>query len=269
MTLVRFFLRVCKRRKLVICITVSSVLSIAATADTERFYVTTGVGFTHASDATFTDLDCESSSPAALYGCGTGTDGERHRSVGDFRTVGVLDLGMGFVISSGFRMEVRYDNKPDQVFRGRTNFLSPERMQSVRADLSVRSVMLVGIADLPSLDLPVLGSIRPFVGAGLGSAQLQIGTLQMTFPRTTTIVPKSTRTDTSRMVMAGFSLPIKEGATLDLAWRIMDMGDVRTGQDTGQVVWRDGRREPLDLELAATRARIKDKGMVVSIRFAL
>ena len=69
--------------------------------------------------------------------------------------------------------------------------------------------------------------------------------------------------------MAGFSLPIKEGARLDLAWRIMDMGDVRTGQDTGQVVWRDGRREPLDLELAATRARIKDKGMVVSIRFAL
>ena len=37
---------------------------------------------------------------------------------------------------------------------------------------------------------------------------------------------------------------------------------------SGRVVWRDGSREPLPLELAPTRARLKGHGVRLSLRYA-
>ena len=41
-------------------------------APTGGFYLRAGAGIERAADTRFTDVDCNSTSPAALYGCGTG-----------------------------------------------------------------------------------------------------------------------------------------------------------------------------------------------------
>ena len=57
--------------------------------------------------------------------------------------------------------------------------------------------------------------------------------------------------------------------TLELAWRYSDLGFLQTGQGQGCVIWRDGSREPLLLDLAVTRAKLKGHGLRLSLRFAL
>ena len=83
----------------------------------------------------------------------------------------------------------------------------------------------------------------------------------MTFPATTTTVPGGSRTGLAWMVTGGVGMAVGERAILDLAWRYTDLGKVRTGRGPGRVVWRDGSREPLPLDLAPTEARLKGHGI--------
>ena len=70
------------------------------------------------------------------------------------------------------------------------------------------------------------------------------------------------------MVTAGVAAVLNARTTLELAWRYSDLGEVRTGRGAGRVVWRDGSREPLPLDLAATRATLSSHGLRLSVRYA-
>ena len=70
------------------------------------------------------------------------------------------------------------------------------------------------------------------------------------------------------MATAGFAVALDERGSLDLAWRYTDLGEVRTGRGTGRVVWRDGSREPVPLDLAPTKARLAGHGVRPSLRYA-
>ena len=129
--------------------------------------------------------------------------------------------------------------------------------------------MVTGYIDLPGLGLPKLGPFAPFVGAGAGVVRTRIEETHMTFPRTTTVVPGASRTGFGWMVAAGVSASLGERMTLDLAWRYTDLGEFRTGRGAGRVVWRDGSREPLPLNLAETRARFRSHGLRLSLRYGL
>ena len=118
------------------------------------------------------------------------------------------------------------------------------------------------------VDLPGTGSFRPFIGAGAGAVRTRIGETRMTFPKTTTVVPGGSRTGFAWMLTAGVAKALGEHVTLDLAWRYTDSGFVRTGRGMGRVVWRDGSREPLPLDLAATRAKLTSHGLRLSLRYS-
>ena len=128
------------------------------------------------------------------------------------------------------------------------------------------AAMLAGFVDLPALGVPRIGPFAPFVGAGAGVVRTRIGETRMTFPRTTTIVPGARRTDFAWMATAGVAAALNKRTTLELAWRYTDLGTVRTGRGDGRVVWRDGSRDPLPLELAATRAELRSHGLRLSLR---
>ena len=230
-------------------------------------YLRGGIGLDWAGDTVFTDVDCSSTSPAALYGCGTGGDGAPYRSVGDFGTAPAIELGLGYA-AGPTRYELLVEFRPHFAFRGRSNFLAPGNQEEVRAKLSSVSGMLAGFVDLAGLGLPKLGPFAPFVGAGLGVVHTRIGKTTMTFPATTTTVPGGSRTGLAWMVAAGLALAVGERATLDLAWRYTDLGKVRTGRGAGRVVWRDGSREPRPLDLAPTEARLRGHGVRLSLRYA-
>ena len=237
-------------------------------ADAGGFYVRAGAGLDRAAEAVFSDRDCSSVSPAALYGCGTGGDGAPYRSIGDFGTAGALEFGVGRVVAQSLRAEVRFDYRPRLAFQGRANFLDPASRQSVEADLSSLSALLAVHADLRTFVAPGLGQLVPFVGAGAGAVRTRIGETRMTFPRTTTTVPGGSRTDVAWMVTAGAAAALNGRTTLELAWRYTDLGEVGTDRGEGRVVWRDGSHDPLPLDLAETSARIRGHGLGLSMRFA-
>ena len=240
----------------------------AAEPSAADWYLRAGIGLDRAGKTVFADRDCSSASPAALYGCGTGGDVAPYRSVGHFGTRIPLELGLGYAVAPAARLEVLVEYRPAFGFRGRANFLSPESRQSVAADLSSFAGMVAAYIDLPGAGVPKIGPFGPFVGAGVGVAHTRIGQTRMTFPATTTIVPGAGRTDLAWMVTAGVAAALGERVTVDLAWRYTDLGAVQTGRGAGRVIWRDGSREPLPLDLAPTRARLAGHGFRLSLRYS-
>ena len=178
-----------------------------------------------------------------------------------------IELGLGYA-KGVVRFELRVEYRPRFAFKGRANFLAPERRLVVAADLSSVSGMLAGFGDLAGMGLPKPGSFAPSVGAGVGIAHTRIGKTTMTFPATTTSVPGRSRTGLAWIATAGVAVALGERGSLDLAWRYIDLGEVRTPRGPGRVVWRDGSREPLPLDLASTKARLKGHGIRLSLRYA-
>ena len=231
------------------------------------YYLRAGIGLDRPGEAAFTDKDCSSTVPAALYGCGSGRDGAPYRSAGGFGTVPAIELGLGYG-AGAFRFEARVESRPRYTFEGRANFLAPDRRQDVSARLSSVSAMLAGFVDLAALGVPKPGPFAPFLGAGIGAAHTRIGETTMTFPATTTIVPGGSRTAPAWMATAGFATALDDRVTLDLAWRYSDLGEVRTPRGPGRVVWHDGSRAPRPLDLAPTRARLRGHGVRLSLRYS-
>ena len=246
---------------------VAGLLLVSRAAIAGDHYLRGGIGVDWSGRTVFTDVDCSSTSPAALYGCGTGDDGAPYRSVGDFGTVPAIELGLGYA-AGPVRFELLVEYRPHFAFKGRANFLAPGTREEVRAKLSSVSGMLAGFVDLGGMGLPKPGPFAPFVGTGIGVVHTRIGKTTMTFPATTTTVPGGSRTGLAWMVTAGVGMAVGERAILDLAWRYTDLGKVRTDRGPGRVVWRDGSREPLPLDLAPTEARLRGHGIRLSLRYA-
>ncbi len=233
------------------------------------FYLRGGIGLDRPGGTEFTDIDCIATSPAALYGCGAGGDGAPYRSSrGDFGTVPSVEVGFGYP-SGTMRLEMLVEYRPRFSFGGRANFLAPGRRQSVSMDLSPVSGMLAGFYDFPKHGSARSGAFVPFVEAGIGIAHTRTREMSMTFPVRTTTVPGASRTELAWMVTAGVAMEVGERTTLDLGWRYTDLGEVHTGRGAGRVVWRDGSRDPLPLDLAPTRARLAGHGFRISLRYAL
>ncbi len=244
---------------------IASAALLPGTAEAEDLYLRVGIGLGRSAETQFTDEDCSSIFPAALYGCGTGGDGTPFRSIGNFSTAASLEFGLGYAVAPAVRLETLVEYWPRFTFDGRANFLDPERLQSVSADLSSLSGMLAAYVDLPKLGLR---KFSPFIGGGIGAARVAIGETRMTFPKTTTIVPGTSRTGLTWMLTAGLGISLAEQTTLDLAWRYTDYGVIETGEGKGRVEWRDGSREPLALDLARTRAKLRSYGFRLSLRYA-
>ena len=236
-----------------------------------ELYFRAGFGLGWPEETRFTDQECDSSEPVALYGCGDGIDGSPLASYGDFGRTSGFELGIGHFAATSLRLEAFVSYRPNISFEGRANFRQTSDRQEVSADLSALSGMLVGYVDLPGLGLPRLGSLlgspRPFVGAGGGLSRIEIDATRMEFPRTTTIVPGGKRVNLAWMLAAGIAAPLGERAMVEVAWRYTDHGVTETGRGKGRIVWRDGSRAPLELDLAETRARLEGHGLVISLRY--
>ena len=233
-----------------------------------KLYLRAGASLDWSSDTRFMDRNCSSTSPAALYGCGDGPDGAPYQSRGDFGNMLGLELGLGYRASPLLRLEAGLAFRPSFSFEGHANFLDRDRRQEVSVDASSASAMLSAYLDLPELGVPRVGPFSPFVGGGIGVSRIATGETHMEFPATRTIVPGGRRTDFAWMLAAGLAMSAGERTTLEIAWRYTDHGTVETGRGAGRVVWRDGSRDPLPLDLDETRADLTRHGLNVSVRYA-
>ena len=254
--------------------TASPVSAVAAgsvssgPAAPDDFYFRAGVVLDGSEQTRFKDKNCSNTSPAALYGCGSGNDGARRSSLGDFGMMAGFAFGVGYVTAPALRLEALVQHRPSFSFEGRANFIQTTGRQAVSADLSSLTGMLAAYLDLPELGLPRLGPFGPFIGGGVGLTRIDIDETRMEFTRTTTIVPSGQQVNLAWMLTAGVSAPLWKKVTLDLAWRYTDYGTVETGKGRGRIVWRDGSRAPLELDLARTKANLASHGLMLSLRYA-
>lgn len=224
-------------------------------------------------DTRFRDGDCSSTTPAALYGCGMGNDGAPLSSHGGFGTIAGLELGLGYAIRPSLRIEAGVQHRPDFSFDGRANFTGgaladPSARQDVSAELSSLSGMLAAYLDIGELLLFHYAPFGPFLGVGAGLSQIEIGAIRMDFPKTSTIVPGGDQVSFSWMLTAGVAVSLSPRLMLDVGWRYTDHGAIETANGEGRVVWRDGSREPLKLDLIETKGRLRSHGLNVSLRYA-
>ena len=257
-----------QRTSIMVIAFATAMCLVSGAAVASDYYLRGGIGLDRPDNTAFTDTDCDGTVPAALYGCGTGGDGAPYRSTGEFGAVPAVEIGFGHAVGA-MRLEVLVEYRPEFAFEGRANFLAPGRRQEVSASLSSVSGMVASFVDLAALGLTQPSSLAPFVGGGIGLAHTRIGRTTMTFPVTTTSVPGGSSTGPAWMVTAGVAMALDEGVSLDLAWRYSYLGEIRTLRGPGRVVWRDGSREPLPLDLAPTTAGLKGHGVRLSLRYAL
>ena len=230
----------------------------------EGYYLRGGIGFDKASTTSFTDIDCRSQNPDALYGCGVPAKNLVRQSVGKFSDIEAFELGFGIDNPGPLRFETLIDYRPSLTFNGNSNF--GYSREDIHATASSTSAMIATF-----FDIPLTGGkakTTPFIGAGIGLARNRISEKTMNYNRTYTSVPAGHYSDLAHMLTFGFATPISERMTLDLSFRYSDLGMVRTGQGSGSVNWRDGSRDPLPLNLAPTQARLKTYGVRLSLRYS-
>ncbi len=244
------------------------VAGMPATAADNDAYFRIGAGLDRLSDTRFLDTDCRSEAPAALYGCGLGKNGDVLSTVGGFGRTAAFEVGWGRPVTASARLELSIDYRPRHTFRGAANFLAPGRRQSVEAEISSWTGLVSAYLDLPPVEVGDSPSARPFIGAGVGVGRNELRQMRQTFPKTTTVVPGGTWVGRVWMLTAGMAVPLGDAVSLDVAWRYTEAGYLETGRGEGRVIWRDGSREPLELDLAPTRARHQGHGIRVSLRYA-
>ena len=171
-------------------------------------------------------------------------------------------------MTSRLRLESLLGYQSPHLFRGDTNFLQPDELQTVEAEVSTLVALTSMYADLPTID--VVGDVQvvPFVGIGFGAVRTKIGETVMSFPNKVTTVRANTHSDFAWLGTIGIAIEITPRMKLDLDWRYLDKGDIRTGRGFGRVEWRDGSRPTLPLDIAPTRAAMKARSLGLSIRFA-
>ena len=249
---------------------IGTILPAAAFPQT---YVRGGVSLDWGQDTRFKDGDCSSTTPVALYGCGTGNDGAPLSSLGDFGTIAGVEFGLGYAIKPSLRLEAGIQHRPDFSFDGRANFAGgvladPSVRQEVSAELSSLSGMLAAYLDIGELLLFHYAPFGPFLGVGGGLSRIKVGETRMDFPKTSTIVPGGDHVSFSWMLTAGVAVSISPRLMLDVGWRYTDHGAIETASGEGRVVWRDGSREALKLDLGKTKGHLRGHGLNVSLRYA-
>ena len=237
---------------------------LARPADKPGAYVRLGVGNDWPQSSSFSDQNCSSQQPPALFGCGQGNNSQPLGSSGNFDPSPVADVALGYRINSWMRTEALLSWRQDMDFSGHSNFVTAGPNQPVSG--SVSSLAGFGVA---YVDLPKMGTIRPFLGAGLGVARNRMGAMTYTFPAlgasASTTTPGGTSSDLAYLLTAGISVPLGTRVDLDLAYRFTSLGEVQTASGQAEVVRTAGTRS---IAIGGTKADLQTHGVMLSLRYA-
>jgi opacity protein-like surface antigen len=233
-------------------------------SDQAGFYGRLGVGIDWPEGSRYRDANCASTDPPALYGCVDGDDGQPLGADGNFAATAVLDASLGYRVNDWLRAEALLSWRPEMDFNGQSNFLGAGANQPVSGTAS--SVAGFGVA---YVDLPRIGKVRPFLGAGLGVAGNRMRSMTYAFPSlpgtATTTTSGGYRTDLAYLLTAGVSVPLGERLDLDLAYRFTDLGQVQTDAGQATVVRASGTRS---IDIGGTSADLQAHGVMLSLRYA-
>ena len=226
-------------------------------------YLRLGAGLQWPEPSALKDQRCSSTSPPALFGCGSGDDGRSLGAYGGFDQAPVVDAAIGYRWTSWLRTEALLHWSPQLNVSAQSNFLGAGSNQPVSASGN-------GLAGFGVLyvDGPSLATVRPFIGAGLGAARTSLSDVTYRFPAISsdavTVTSGGRSTSFAYLLTAGVSIPVSERLDLDLAYRWTDLGTVKTNAGSAKLVRPAGRSK---LAIAGTEIDLQTQAVVASLRF--
>ena len=129
----------------------------------------------------------------------------------------IFDVGIGARLLPYLRWDATMSYLPSMKFSGSGN----------AAHMNTWLGMVNGYIDLNGLMPGAFGAFQPYVDAGIGGASNTIDTLYT--PLGGGAISGNTRTSLAVGLGAGVGYPITPNATLDLAYRFLDLGRAETG----------------------------------------
>lgn len=238
-----------------------------AAADGVKPYLRTTLGLDWSAGATFKDADCNAVDPFALFGCGTGENGQSIGARGDFGASPLMGLGAGLELTRWFRVEADLEVRPGLAFEGNANFVRAGKDQPVDGNVSQAGLMAFAYLD-PLAAMGITSRWQPFLGLGAGVSRNEIGKMTYEFPELTqprySVMPGGTSHAFAWSATAGLGYAVSDAVTLELAWRYNDLGKIET--DVGEL-YNVTSRGARFIPIAKTEADLVTQSVTVSARF--
>ncbi len=225
--------------------------------------------------------DGEDTGHAALYGSMDTYD------AGALDNGLAVDIAAGVRLAPGFRAQLEFGVAHDLEYRGNTNYRFAGTHQPSEANLDISRIFLAGFFDFPGWKLPSGRDVSPFLGGGAGVATYRLSGYVQRFPDPDdpsgslragpggeipfTAIPDGHGRNRALMLTGGVSIPIRESIHLDLSYRYVDAGVLRT--DSGDITivrYREGgtpRQFPVPIN--ETAAELRTHALLATFRFAL
>lgn len=255
------------RHRLSLALTTLLSLSVSGLASASDWYARIALGQESSQGADFSDRDCSSQQPAALFGCVHGDDGRPIGAYGDFGSYPVMEIAVGKRLLPWLRSELAVGYRPDVEYRGNANFLTVGRIEPVSADLESWNGMVNAYVDLATATGTDLGRFQPYVGVGAGIAYNRIGKMTYLFPENPyrhkiSIVPAGERTNFAYRLAVGTGFRLTQTLTLDLSAYYIDLGEV--GTDTGLMAMN---HVPAGILIDETETELRAFGLSLGLRY--
>jgi opacity protein-like surface antigen len=236
-----------------------ALLLLPMTANAEStVFGRAGGGWERGGDTTVRDVQCRSTNPPALFGCG-------FRAEGELASAFFPEVAVGLEVTPRVRFELALAPRSMEL-DANANFLGVTGEQPVTTEVRSTVLVLGGAVDLA----PASWRVRPFVTAGAGLARNEIDAVVYAFPglgpQALTVTRGGSQTDLVTTAGAGLTMPLSSSLSLDVAYRWTDLGEARTEAGAARIV-RPARELTIDVD--ATRADVQASGVSVSLRWRL
>ncbi|MFO7568866.1 MAG: outer membrane beta-barrel protein [Smithellaceae bacterium] len=243
-------------------------LLLPATGATAGWYLRGALGYEKSLTSDFSDTDCASTNPPALFGCVSGNDGQPIGAYGDFGRFPLAEIAAGRQLLPWLRADVSFAYRFNMQYEGNANFLAAGYHQPVSAGADSASGMVNFFVDINGLPTGItLWRFRPYVGGGIGLSYNRIGQMTFLFPdnpgaHKISVIPAGDRTDAAFMLAFGTGFVLTEHIWLDVAYRYFDLGRVETspGRMSMDVI-------PAGITVSNIETRLRTHGLSIGLRY--
>lgn len=243
-------------------------LVLPDTGSAAGWYVRGAVGYEKSRNADFSDTNCSSTNPPALFGCINGNNGQPIGASGDFGSFPLGELAFGRQFLPWLRGDLSVAYRFDMNYEGNANFINVGTNQPVSAKADSWSGMVNLFVDLNGLMAgKKMWRFRPYAGCGVGLSHNRLGRMTFLFPQNPglhkiSVTPSGDRTDMAFMLAVGTGIELTEHVTMDIAYRYFDLG--RVGTSSGNL-YMDVR--PAGIAVDSIESRLRTHGLAVGLRY--
>jgi outer membrane protein OmpA-like peptidoglycan-associated protein len=138
----------------------------------------------------------------------------------------IFGAGVGYRFSPIFRTDLTVDYLPSLQLKGRNATTNT----SNKGDIDSLVGLVNGYVDINGLLPGVFGPFQPYVGAGIGLARNVLGTQTLNASGVTGTLSGAEHTSFAWGATAGVGYSLTQNLTLDVGYKYIDAGSMRTGQ---------------------------------------